>query len=82
MFVIAKLNKDKEVDGFLYKTYNGRYLFKDTTNMFYTESEASNFIYYQSYRVKRILSEGDTLIALPYNEKDNLLEFKVGDKID
>lgn len=56
MFIIAKLNKDKKFCGFLYKTYNGRYLFDtNSSNVhFDTEEAALNFVYYCSDYVKII----------------------------
>lgn len=85
MFIIAKLNKDKKFCGFLYKTYNGRYLFNtNSSNVhFDTEETALNFIYYCSDCVKDNLSEGDTLFVLPYSDdKPVRVRFEEGDKND
>lgn len=83
MFIIAKINKDKKFDGYLYKTYNNRYIFdKSLANVhFSTQDAALNFIYYSSDYVKDSLSEGDTLIVLPSrNDKPITVKFKEGDK--
>ena len=83
MFIIANINKDKKFDGYLYKTYNNRYLFdKGLANVhFSTQDAALNFIYYCSDYVKDSLSEGDTLIVLPSrNDKPITVKFEEGDK--
>ena len=85
MFIIAKLNKDKKFDGFLYKTHTGRYLFDtNSSNVhFGTQEAALNFIYYCSDCVKDNLSEGDTLFVLPYSDdKPVRVRFEEGDKND
>lgn len=84
MFIIAKINKDKKFDGYLYKTYNNRYLFDKSLSSnvhFSTQDAALNFIYYCSDCVKDNLSEGDTLIVLPSrDDKPITVKFKEGDK--
>lgn len=85
LFIIAKINKNKKTYGFLYKTYDNRYLFDTSlSNMYFdTQDAALNFIYYCSDYVKSNLSEGDTLIVLPYRD-DKLIKirFEEGDNND
>lgn len=84
LFIIGKLNKNKEFNGFLFETYDGRYLFdnkKHSNVRFGTEDAALNFIYHCSDYVKNSLSEGDTLFVLPSNDDNQIkLRFKEGDK--
>lgn len=85
MFIIAKINKDKKLYGFLYKTYNDRYLFDSSSSNVYfdTQDAALNFIYYCSDYVKNNLLEGDTLIVLPYRDDKPLkIRFEEGDNND
>lgn len=82
MFIIGKLNKNKEFGGFLFKTYDDRYIFDNRSSnvRFGTEEAALNFIYYCSDYVKNILSEGDTLYVLPSNDSSKIkLRIKEGE---
>lgn len=70
MFTIVKLNKNEKIDGYLYKTHTGRYVFSNSTNMYFsTEEAALDFIYYYSDYVKDELSEGDRLYVLPLEKR-------------
>jgi len=48
VYVLSRINNDKKE--YLYRTYNNKYLFQNTPNVFFnTEEGANNFIQYNSH---------------------------------
>lgn len=67
MYVIAVKDKDENIKGYIYSPHinvNKYLIGSHTADVFVTQDEALNFIYYSSDYVKNILSDGDKLVVV------------------